>query len=215
MSRAGPNGSVQQAGRNARHGSNALNNAFTQLLHLSGRLVHTHLNLQQEVITMVKKIIGTIVIGALGVGLYYGAAFSTPSSGQTNTSILLGTFDELGVKNNGEAKVMVKTKGDVDIVTTQATYAVGGYSGWHSHLGPVLVTVTQGALTVYNAPDCQPQVYAAGEGFVEKHPIVHLVRNEGSVEAKITATFILPVGTGATMRRIDEPQPTEITCPIP
>ncbi|HXG19298.1 MAG TPA: cupin domain-containing protein [Methylomirabilota bacterium] len=115
-----------------------------------------------------------------------------------------GTFDELAVKNNGEAKVMVKTKGDVDIVTAQAAIAAGGYTGWHSHPGPVLVTVTQGILTLYTAPDCQRHVYHAGEGFVEKNPIVHLARNEGSVEAKFTTTFIIPV---AGPRRIDEPQP--------
>lgn len=162
---------------------------------------------------MYKKIVGTIAIGALGVGLYYGAAFSTPSSGQTNTSIMIGTFDKLHVIKSGEAKVTVKTRGDVDIVTTTATIAAGGFTGWHSHPGPVLVTVTQGALTVYNVPDCQPQVYPTGTGFVEESPkIVHLVRNEGSEEARFTATFILPVGA---VRRIDEPQPTEVNCPIP
>jgi quercetin dioxygenase-like cupin family protein len=162
--------------------------------------------------TMFKKIVGTITIGVMGVSLYYGAAFSTPSSGQTNTSILIGTFDELDVKKSGEAKVTVRTKEDVDIVTTQATVAIGGYTGWHSHPGPVFVTVTQGALTIYNAPECQPQVYHAEEGFVEESPIVHLVRNEGTVEAKFTATFIIPVGAA---RRNDEPQPTEVNCPIP
>ncbi len=160
---------------------------------------------------MVKKIVGTVAIGVCGISLYYGAAFSTPSSGQTNTSVLTGTFDELNVKHSGEARVTVRTKEDVDIVTTQATFAIGGYSGWHSHPGPVFVTVTQGALTVYNAPKCQPQVYSVGEGFVEKSPIVHLVRNEGSEEAKFTATFIIPVGAP---RRIDEAQPTEVNCPI-
>jgi hypothetical protein len=76
----------------------------------------------------------------------------------------------------------------------------------------VFVTVTQGALTVYNAPDCQPQVYPAGTGFVEKNPIVHLVRNEGTVAAQFTATFIIPI---ADPRRFDEPQPTEVNCPVP
>lgn len=161
---------------------------------------------------MFKKIVGTIAIGIFGVSLYYGAAFSTPSSGQTNTSIVIGTYDKLDVKKSGEARVTVRTKEDVDIVTTTATVAVGGFTGWHSHPGPVFVTVTQGALTVYNAPKCQPQVYAAGEGFVEESPeIVHLVRNEGTEEAQFTATFILPVGA---VRRIDEPQPTGVNCPI-
>lgn len=160
---------------------------------------------------MFKKIVGTVAIGVCGIGLYYGAAFSTPSSGQTNTSVLTGTFDKLRVRNSGEARVTVRTLGDVDIVTTQATFAVGGYSGWHSHPDPVFVTVTQGALTVYNAPECRPQVYVAGEGFVEKSPVVHLVRNEGSEEAKFTATLIIPV---AAARRVDEVQPTEVNCPI-
>jgi quercetin dioxygenase-like cupin family protein len=163
--------------------------------------------------TMFKKIIGIVAVGVCGVSLYYGAAFSTPSSGQTNTSILVGTFDKLNVKKSGEARVTVRTKEDVDIVTTQATIAAGGFTGWHSHPGPVFVTVTQGALTVYNAPDCQPQVYPAGTGFVEPSPKqVHLVRNEGTEEAKFTATFILPVGA---VRRIDEPQPSGSNCPVP
>ncbi len=161
---------------------------------------------------MVKKIVGTLAIGVCGISLYYGVAFSTPSSGQTNTSVLTGTFDELNVKHSGEARVTVRTREDVDIVTTQATLAAGGYTGWHTHPGPVFVTVTQGTLTIYNAPKCQPRVYHAGEGFVEKYPrTVHLVRNEGTEEAKWTATFILPVGAP---RRIDEPQPSGVNCPI-
>ena len=162
---------------------------------------------------MFKNIVGIFALCTLGVGLYYGMAFSTPSSGQTNTSILVGTFDRLNVKKSGEARVAVRTKEDVDIATTQATIAAGGFTGWHSHPGPVFVTVTQGTLTVYNAPDCQPQVYPAGTGFVEPSPKqVHLVRNEGTVEAQFTATFILPVGA---VRRIDEPQPSGSNCPVP
>src|SRR5262245_15593379 len=129
---------------------------------------------------MFKKIIGTVAVGVCGIGLYYGIAVSTPPSGQTLIGPeLRGTFDELDIKHSGEARVTVRTKEEVDIVTIQATIAVGGYTGWHSHPGPVLVTVTQGALTIYNAPDCRPQVYEAGEGFVEGTN-VHLVRNEGT-----------------------------------
>jgi quercetin dioxygenase-like cupin family protein len=162
--------------------------------------------------TMFKKIAGTVAVGICAISLYYGAAFSTPPSGQTPIGPeLRGTFDELHVKHNGDAKVTVKSREDVDVVTTQATLAIGGYTGWHSHPGPVLVTVIQGTLTVYNAPKCRPRVYHAGEGFVEKSPVVHVVRNEGTEEAKFTATFIIPV---AAARRTDEPQPTEGNCPI-
>ncbi len=165
---------------------------------------------------MLKKILGTVTVGALSVGLYYGMALSTPSSGQTPSvagpAEVRGTFDQLNVKKSGEARVTVKTKEDVDIVTSSGTIIPGGYTGWHSHPGPVFVVVTQGALTVYNAPKCQPQVYHAGEGFVEGDPDqVHTLRNEGTEDAQLTATFILPVGA---VRRVDEPQPTEVNCPI-
>src|SRR5262245_27321524 len=118
---------------------------------------------------MFKKIIGTISIGTLGVGFYYGSAFSTSSSGQTTISVVTGTFDQLNVKKSGEARVTVKTSEEVDIVTANATLAPGGTTGWHSHPGPVFVVVKKGPLTVYNAPNCQPQVYETGEGFVEKN----------------------------------------------
>jgi quercetin dioxygenase-like cupin family protein len=162
---------------------------------------------------MFKQIVGTVAVSALGVGLYYGIAFSTPSSGQTPSvagpAEVRGTFDELDVKHSGEARVTVRTKDDVDIVTSSGILAVGGYTGWHSHPGPVFVVVTQGALTVYNAPKCQPHVYHVGEGFVEGEQ-VHTLRNEGTEDAKFTATFILPVGAA---RRTDEPQPTA-HCPV-
>lgn len=127
--------------------------------------------------------------------------------------MVTGTFDRLKVKKSGEARVTMKTREDADIVTANASVAVNGHTGWHSHPGPVFVVIKKGALTVYNAPDCQPQVYLAGEGFVKGDPDqVHLVRNEGTEEAEFNATFIIPVGAAA--RRIDESQPTGANCPI-
>jgi quercetin dioxygenase-like cupin family protein len=125
---------------------------------------------------------------------------------------VVGTFDRLNVKKSGEARVTVRTKEDIDILSAVSTIAPGGTTGWHSHPGPVFVIVKRGTLTVYNAPKCQPQVYPAGEGFVEPSPEhVHAVRNEGTVEAEFVATFILPVGA---VRRVDEPQPTGSNCPV-
>jgi quercetin dioxygenase-like cupin family protein len=161
---------------------------------------------------MVKKILGTVAVGILCTSLYYGIAQSTPPSGQTVISGVFGTFDRLNVKKSGEARVTVKTKGEVEIVTVNFTLAPGGTTGWHSHPGPVFVVVKKGTATVYNAPKCQPQVYPAGEGFVEDDPDqVHALRNEGTVEAEFVATFILPVGA---VRRVDESQPTVSNCPI-
>jgi hypothetical protein len=47
--------------------------------------------------------------------------------------------------------------------------------------------------------------YTAGEGFVESHDKLHLVRNNGNVDAVLYVTFISPTET--TALRVDGPQP--------
>jgi quercetin dioxygenase-like cupin family protein len=91
-------------------------------------------------------------------------------------------------------------------------FAPGGQSGWHTHPGPSLITVKAGTVTAYSGddPSCTPHVYAAGTGFIDPgggH--VHLLRNEGSVEAETVAVQILPAGAE---RRIDAPIPGN--CPF-
>jgi quercetin dioxygenase-like cupin family protein len=88
----------------------------------------------------------------------------------------------------------------------QNTIAPGGTYGWHSHPGPSIVVVQSGELTLYRAADpaCTPQVFGAGTGFVDQGGDVHVVRNEGSVDAVVYVTSIIPKGTG---RRIDELDP--------
>jgi hypothetical protein len=68
------------------------------------------------------------------------------------------------------------------------------------------VVVKSGALTLYRGddPSCTPQVFAAGSGFVDNGGDVHVVRNEGSVDAVVYVTSLIPQGAG---RRIDEPSP--------
>ena len=79
--------------------------------------------------------------------------------------------------------------------------APGGTFGWHSHPGPSIVVVQSGALTLYHAddPSCTPHVYAAGSGFVDQGGDIHVVRNEGSVDAIVYVTSVLP---GAVSARV-------------
>ena len=61
-------------------------------------------------------------------------------------------------------------------------------------------------MTLYDShePTCAPHVYTAGSGFVMQSDDVHVIRNEGSVDAVVYVTSIIPKGT---MRRMDEPDP--------
>jgi quercetin dioxygenase-like cupin family protein len=110
----------------------------------------------------------------------------------------------------------MKVKGDSDVYVTQHTFPLGAHTGWHTHPGPSLITVISGELTVYEAdnPTCTPTVYHAGESFTDIGcGDIHLVRNEGTVEAVDVAVQIVPAGA---LRRLDADQPANcpvITCP--
>ena len=66
-------------------------------------------------------------------------------------------------------------------------WTVGGTTGWHSHPGHSLITVTAGAVTVYDGDDpaCTPHVYTVGMGFVDEGgDHIHVIRNEGVVDER-------------------------------
>jgi quercetin dioxygenase-like cupin family protein len=94
-----------------------------------------------------------------------------------------------------------------DIVVSELSFAPGGFSGWHSHPGKVIVGVARGAVTIYRGSDpaCGGTTYHAGDVFVERAHAVHEARNEGTVAAVVNVTY-LNVAPGGSPR-IDEAQP--------
>lgn len=79
--------------------------------------------------------------------------------------------------------------------------------GWHTHPGHSLIIVTAGTVTAYEGhdPGCKPTVYTEGMGFLDQgggH--VHILRNEGAVEARTITVQLIPEGA---VRRIDAPAP--------
>src|ERR671918_142852 len=83
----------------------------------------------------------------------------------------------------------------IDIVVRRHDYLPGAYTGWHSHPGPVFITVTQGTLTYYeyDDPTCTPHVVSVGEGFVDDGR-GHIVRNETDQPAQDVSVITAPVG---------------------
>ena len=144
-----------------------------------------------------------VVLAAVVAGIVVGVAVATPVLGVTSVIHARGTIDEMKVRVDG---TKVKTKESMDVVTQQLVFARnGGTAGWHSHPGIVLVVVKSGSLTVYDE-SCARRVYGAGQGFVEPGPAhTRLVRNEGSVDSEVWATYVVPPGT--TALRIDRPDP--------
>jgi hypothetical protein len=85
-------------------------------------------------------------------------------------------------------------------------------TGWHSHPGPSLIFVVAGTVTNYSSedPTCTGHPYTVGQGFIDSGKDVHILRNEGSVQAETIAVQFLPAGS--TTRRIDQPAPGN--CPF-
>jgi quercetin dioxygenase-like cupin family protein len=135
-------------------------------------------------------------------------AHATPASGFTAVQTYKGAFPTLQVKGEktGTWDVKIDTKANSDIYVVRNSIAIGGQSGWHSHPGPSLITVTLGEITAYESHDplCQPKVYGAGEGFVDSGDHAHLLKNESGAAAETVAVQFLPVGA---TRRTDEPEP--------
>ncbi len=167
---------------------------------------------------------GWIVGAVAGALLPHGSARATPASGFSGTTLTLGHFDEIEVRNRallpegvGEPEdrlwlSMQRTKGLSDLYVQSNVWQPGGTTGWHSHPGHSLIVVTAGAVTVYDGddPSCTPRVYSAGMGFVDAGgDHVHVIRNEGTVEARTIAVQLLPAGA---TRRVDAASPG--TCPF-
>ena len=135
-------------------------------------------------------------------------AHATPGSGFVGTQVAKGLYGEMdvkGEKSNGW-DIKLTTKADSDVHVTRNAIAIGGHSGWHTHPGPSLITVTVGEITAYDSDDplCSPRVYRAGQGFIDSGHHAHILRNESGAVAETVAVQFLESGAS---RRIDAPAP--------
>jgi quercetin dioxygenase-like cupin family protein len=130
----------------------------------------------------------------------------------TTRPIATGTLSPVNVKiKTGDWKLDFRTKGDSDVIMTENVVAPGGSFGWHSHPGPSFSVVKSGTLSFYRGddPTCTPVIYHAGDVLIDPGNVVHIGRNEGSVDLVLEVTRLVPHGVPA---RIDEPNPGN--CPF-
>lgn len=172
-----------------------------------------------------------VVVGsAVAAVLWSAVAWATTSSGTTST--LIGPMtsfdafkvkrqsglrktrdtnpigDEIGRTQRGDMaddwNLEIKAKDGLSIATQIITFAPGGQSGWHSHPGPVFISVKEGTMTFYDE-NCKATVLSAGQGFLDAGIDAHLARNESASPAINVVTYLTP--RDAPALRIDAPQP--------
>src|SRR4051812_22697338 len=86
---------------------------------------------------------------------------------------------------------------DAHVQVFKLTIHPGGTGGWHSHSGPVLVNVTQGTATFYEAhsSSCIRRTIEHGQAFVEQPGVIHTTRNEGKRDLVIHGVSLRPKGS--------------------
>lgn len=144
---------------------------------------------------------GGAAVTALTVALIpAGPAGATPGSGASSTIVAEGTTGD---------RVTVDASGQTEVVYQRVTIQPGGYTGWHSHPGPLLVVVESGTLTHYDE-HCGVETYTAGQAFVEVpgHEHVHMGENLGPVAVVLDVTYVVPAGSSL---RVDAPAPSCVT----
>jgi quercetin dioxygenase-like cupin family protein len=153
--------------------------------------------------------LATAAAVALLASAFVGVTRAEPPSGVTPTLLARGTYDAFKAKSDprGPVKFKAKAKSPIDIVVRRHDYDPGSTTGWHSHPGPVFITVTEGELTYYHYddPTCTPHVVSEGEGFVDDGR-GHVVRNETDQPAQDVSVITAPVG-GAFRTNLDAPGP--------
>jgi hypothetical protein len=171
---------------------------------------------------MRRKLVWLVLSAGMMVTALFHArpAMATDAVGFTSTTIAKGQFAEFFAFNEfippasgpdwtkpNIWRSRQRTKGLSDGYVLNNVWAVGGSTGWHTHLGHTLVIVTAGAVTQYQGddPTCTGTVYTVGMSFVDEGGVhVHIVRNEGAVEAQVVAVRLIPAGQPG---RIDAPDP--------
>jgi Cupin domain len=139
-----------------------------------------------------------------------GVTMASPAVGVQPTLLARGAYEDFKVRSvkGSPVEFDVKAKSTVDVVVRRHDYAIGSHTGWHSHPGPVFITVTEGTLTyyLYDDPTCTPHEVTKGSGFVDDGR-GHMVRNESGQPAQDMSVIIAPRAPALFRGELDAPNP--------
>src|SRR3989441_8896560 len=123
-------------------------------------------------------------------------AVATPPAGVVSNVIVaqgatLGPVKERAAVGDSWA-VLLEDKGQSEFYFQDLIVGPGGYTGWHSHPGLLLITIKEGSIDFYNK-DCVKTIYTVGQSFTEGAD-PHAVVNTGSVNTRLLVAYIIKSG---------------------
>jgi len=141
-----------------------------------------------------------VAIAAVALAAFVSMTRASPPSGVVPTVLARGTYDGFNVRSDPHGPIAdfrAHSTGPIDVVVRKHDYAIGSYTGWHAHPGPVFITVTKGTLTFYeyDDPTCSPKVVDAKHGYVDTGR-GHIGLNETDEIAQDISVIVAPVEMG-------------------
>jgi quercetin dioxygenase-like cupin family protein len=143
------------------------------------------------------------LVGLVTAGLVAsGVAVASADAGSGLTSVLIG-------RGQADDSFKIHQQEGNDVLTAQNTFAPGGFSGWHSHPGTVLLIVQSGEVTISServgGGKCRVHTFTAGQVFLEQPKDEQNAVNNGTVPAVLAVTFFNVPHDGSN--RIDRTNP--------
>jgi quercetin dioxygenase-like cupin family protein len=142
------------------------------------------------------------LVGLATAGLLVSVvAVASADPGSGFTSVLIG-------RGQTDQSFKIHQRKANDVVTAQNTLAPGGFSGWHSHPGTVVLVVQSGEFTLFServkGGKCTVHTYSAGQVYLEQPGDEENAVNHGTVPAVLAVTFFnVPHGGSNRIERTD------------
>ncbi len=117
-----------------------------------------------------------------------------------HSTFLDGVAAKFQMKYDGEGGTVVSnlSRDASTTVVAKVTWDPEGTSGWHTHPGPVIVSVVEGELELVNERDCIVRSYSAGEAFIDPgQGNVHIASNPSHSHSAVAYATFLGVPDGA------------------
>ena len=139
-----------------------------------------------------------------------GVALGTLPGGPPAIPTVLADVITVNTVNANAGPIRLSTSASVEVFQVSNRADPGWSAGWHSHTGPVIITLTEGSLTFYQlkrsddegegddrnrdgGSSCQVTTVSAPGGFIEPPGQPMQVVNAGTTTAAWITTQIIPV----------------------
>ncbi len=141
------------------------------------------------------NLIALLAVGAASTAVSTGAAVTPRAEPPPTVVELLSRGTTASAFDAESAGVELEADHKIDVAVARVTFPTGSTSGWHSHPGPTVVTVTKGTFT-FVTDECERRRLVPGQTFVENGGPgeVGRLNNWTGAPGEITVTFFAPPG---------------------